>query len=508
MATRAARYAQSFFGDEGNGLIGLPGASILIRVQGTVVAAPLWANRTKTTTLVNPLPTGVPYGTPGLDIDGNAVFYADPGDSAAGSTVYEAMVTVGNTTVGPIPIGTLPPDMADVQGPIAPGTYVATTGAQTIAGLKDFTTAPTVNGAPIGGGGGATPDADATTKGKVQLAGDLGGTAASPTVPGLALKAADSAVVKLTGAQTVAGQKTFSSTILGPEADFDPAGDGALTPAFASIGDPDTGWGTIPDIGVNNGHMAFIANGNYAGSISYDTAGGIFNIYARALPGFNRMQFQSEGAMVFISSTGHYEFERLGAGDIEVIPYLAGTAQGKTLTFKTDASTLPACPLAVQRAGTTTTDLFQLKDAAGAVVSKFDHLGQLTIGSNLLKSIGSYLYTDAGIWVTAELRAYGNIGLNGGAIVATGAALPALQAKAAGSQTRNIVEVVSSAFAVYSGFDKDGFPFNRKNAAPADADLAAGEMKLWFDQTNGAAKLMVKAKQADGTVRTAAVALA
>jgi hypothetical protein len=32
-------------------------------------------------------------------------------------------------------------------------------------------------------------DADATTRGKIQLAGDLGGTAASPTVPGLALKA-------------------------------------------------------------------------------------------------------------------------------------------------------------------------------------------------------------------------------------------------------------------------------------------------------------------------------
>ena len=31
-------------------------------------------------------------------------------------------------------------------------------------------------------------DADATTKGKLQLAGDLGGTAAAPTVPGLALK--------------------------------------------------------------------------------------------------------------------------------------------------------------------------------------------------------------------------------------------------------------------------------------------------------------------------------
>ncbi|MCX6300439.1 MAG: hypothetical protein NTY72_15265, partial [Bacteroidetes bacterium] len=35
----------------------------------------------------------------------------------------------------------------------------------------------------------ATPEANATTKGKIQLAGDLGGTAAAPTVPGLALKA-------------------------------------------------------------------------------------------------------------------------------------------------------------------------------------------------------------------------------------------------------------------------------------------------------------------------------
>lgn len=37
-----------------------------------------------------------------------------------------------------------------------------------------------------GGGGAATPDATTTVKGKIQLAGDLGGTAASPTVPGLA----------------------------------------------------------------------------------------------------------------------------------------------------------------------------------------------------------------------------------------------------------------------------------------------------------------------------------
>jgi hypothetical protein len=41
-----------------------------------------------------------------------------------------------------------------------------------------------------GGGAGSTPDATATVKGKVKLAGDLGGTADLPTVPGLAAKEA------------------------------------------------------------------------------------------------------------------------------------------------------------------------------------------------------------------------------------------------------------------------------------------------------------------------------
>jgi hypothetical protein len=49
--------------------------------------------------------------------------------------------------------------------------------------------------------------------------------------------------------------------------------------------------------------------------------------------------------------------------------------------------------------------------------------------------------------------------------------------------------------------------FTQATAAPADAALSAGHMALWLDQTNGAAKLMVKAKQADGTVVTGSVSL-
>lgn len=57
----------------------------------------------------------------------------------------------------------------------------------------------------------AETDATATRKGRIQLTGDLGGTAASPTVPGLTSKANDSAVVHLTGNESVDGTKTFTS---------------------------------------------------------------------------------------------------------------------------------------------------------------------------------------------------------------------------------------------------------------------------------------------------------
>lgn len=55
---------------------------------------------------------------------------------------------------------------------------------------------------------------------------------------------------------------------------------------------------------------------------------------------------------------------------------------------------------------------------------------------------------------------------------------------------------------------ENGYFTTRKNVVPADAELVAGEAAYWLDSTNGACKFMIKAKQADGTVRTAAVALA
>lgn len=111
------------------------------------------------------------------------------------------------------------------------GTVVHTTGAQTIAGVKTFQDSPvapnpTQNGqvatksyvdAQVSAG---APDASPSTKGIVRLAGDLDGTADAPTVPGLATKADNTAVVHNTGNENIAGIKTFTSAPVVPSNAF------------------------------------------------------------------------------------------------------------------------------------------------------------------------------------------------------------------------------------------------------------------------------------------------
>jgi hypothetical protein len=82
-----------------------------------------------------------------------------------------------------------------------------------------------------------------------------------------------------------------------------------------------------------------------------------------------------------------------------------------------------------------------------------------------------------------------------------------LVVKAKASQTADLQRWTSSADAVLSRINKAGYLVTALHAAPADGDLAAGECAIWFDQTDGAGKLMIKAKTADGTVATGSVTL-
>jgi hypothetical protein len=75
------------------------------------------------------------------------------------------------------------------------------------------------------------------------------------------------------------------------------------------------------------------------------------------------------------------------------------------------------------------------------------------------------------------------------------------------SHSGDALRIENSSNATLSRINKDGYYITKKNTAPADADISAGEMALWFDPTNGAAKLMIKAKTNDGTVVTGNVTL-
>lgn len=72
-----------------------------------------------------------------------------------------------------------------------------------------------MTGGGTGAGSTVAPVSDATTvsKGILQLAGDLGGTATAPTVPGLAFKANDANVIHKTGNETIEDLKVFKQYI-------------------------------------------------------------------------------------------------------------------------------------------------------------------------------------------------------------------------------------------------------------------------------------------------------
>lgn len=68
-------------------------------------------------------------------------------------------------------------------------------------------------------------------------------------------------------------------------------------------------------------------------------------------------------------------------------------------------------------------------------------------------------------------------------------------------------QAITSAGAHVAEVGQRGVVISR-NTAPANGDLVAGQVALWFDKTDGAAKLKLKGKSANGTVVQGEVALA
>jgi hypothetical protein len=116
---------------------------------------------------------------------------------------------VDNTSDVNKPISTATQSALDVKAPLAspaltgiPTAPTATAGTST---TQVATTAFVTNAVTSA----STPDATNILKGKIQLTGDLGGTAASPTVPGLALK--EPSIAAGTTTQYFRGDKTWQT---------------------------------------------------------------------------------------------------------------------------------------------------------------------------------------------------------------------------------------------------------------------------------------------------------
>lgn len=85
---------------------------------------------------------------------------------------------------------------------------------------------------------------------------------------------------------------------------------------------------------------------------------------------------------------------------------------------------------------------------------------------------------------------------------------PTLFLKRVAAQSTRLMEWKDESNNRLGAIHTDGAISTFASAVPTDGAVDTGEMVLWFDKTAGAAKLMVKARNAAGTVVTGSVALA
>lgn len=134
------------------------------------------------------------------------------GDSGQWGDILNDYLSVAHTTDGTLKAGSV--SEATLQNNAITVAKIATSSSPTSG--QSLTYDGTQLAWATNPGSGSVPDANASTKGLVQLAGDLGGTAASPTVPGLASK--ENTITAGTTAQYYRGDKswqTLNKTVVG-----------------------------------------------------------------------------------------------------------------------------------------------------------------------------------------------------------------------------------------------------------------------------------------------------
>lgn len=163
-----------------------------------------------------------------------------------------------------------------------------------------------------------------------------------------------------------------------------------------------------------------------------------------------------------------------------------------------------AVPLTVTMSGSQSADGFRFRDSVGAVMCKIDASAFMT--SNTGFKLGTTSGFFAGYDSTANYLYWGGGTPNSLFRPVNGAHVAACF-KSHASQSVHLVEFQDAGGANGFALSKNAYPVFLKNAAPADAEIAANQAFAWYDATNGAAFLKVRAKTADGTVVSGSLAL-
>jgi hypothetical protein len=297
-------------------------------------------------------------------------------------------------------------------------------------------------------------------------------------------------------------------------------------------GVPDSTWAALIDSRIaltllDQLSDVIIASPTNGQVLTYETSSGKWKNQAAGggggTPGGSNthVQFNNSGAFggsanfAWLNSVNQLKLTAGAASDNPFLIKLAASQSGDALRIEPNGSATPL--VQVVAAG-------QLKITGGAS-DGFPQLiqfrNQVYANSAYILWGGGILYLEAGdndaggIRFTSDGGSYQPVTVFTGAtspvrldIDTVNAASTAIKAQLKASHSVDAVKILDNGAIDVFVIDKKGTFGTKVNAAPADADIDANQMFIWFDPTNGASKFKIKAKQADGTVKTGEIALA